>query len=289
MKNAMFHSDIIETSRVIYTPSEFARLSLFHIQEIGTLHAENKHVSKRDKLSSYLFFVVHFGSGKLTYDGIEYELNPGDCVFIDCKKNYSHETSDDLWMLSWIHFDGPSLAMIYQKYKERGGQPAFHPTNSDEYVHILQRLKRIIASETYVKDMQINENLSKILTLLMEDSWNVETHSNYTKHYDIYEIKKYLDENYTQKITLDEISERYYINKFYLTRVFKEQFGTSINNYLLSLRITQAKSELRFTNKSIEQVGLDAGIGSGNYFSRTFTKFEGISPSEYRNQWRGGQ
>lgn len=95
----------------------------------------------------------------------------------------------------------------------------------------------------------------------------------------------YLDENYTKKITLDELAERYYINKFYLTRIFKAQYGTSINAYLQEIRITQAKHELRFSDKSIEEIATECGIGELYYFSRVFKNIEGISPSEYRKQW----
>ena len=108
----------------IYTPSDFAKLSLFHIQEIGSLQATKPHTSKRENLSSYLFFIVNSGSGTLLYNNETYDLKMGDCVFIDCRHLYSHTTSDDLWSLSWIHFDGPSVANIYQKYMERGGLPA---------------------------------------------------------------------------------------------------------------------------------------------------------------------
>ena len=100
-------------------------------------------------------------------------------------------------------------------------------------------------------------------------------------------IKNYLDENYAKKIALDDLSERYFINKYYLTRIFKEQFGVSIMDYLLSVRITHAKNMLRFTDKSAEEIGLSCGIGDVYYFSRVFKKVEGVSVREYRKQWCG--
>ena len=59
----------------------------------------------------------------------------------------------------------------------------------------------------------------------------------------------------------------------------------SINSYLLQLRITHAKQLLRFTDETAEAIGIECGIGPLNYFSRTFKKVEGITPSEYRRQW----
>lgn len=70
-----------------------------------------------------------------------------------------------------------------------------------------------------------------------------------------------------------------------MTRIFKEQFGISINNYLLQIRITRAKELLRFTDLSVEKIGADCGILDANYFARTFKKAEGVSPGEFRKLW----
>jgi len=90
------------------------------LQEIGSLTAQKPHTSRRNNLASYLFFMVISGSGTLEYDGISYDLTVGDCVFIDCKKPYFHRSSEDLWTLKWVHFYGPNMAGIYEKYTERG-------------------------------------------------------------------------------------------------------------------------------------------------------------------------
>ena len=279
---ALFHGDLVNTSRIIYTPSDFAKLSLLYIQEIGFLQATKPHISKRENLSSYLFFMVHSGSGVLSYGEIAYPLSAGDC-----RKPYFHQTSEDLWKLSWVHFNGPTAANIYQKYIERGGLPAFRTDSLSAYADTFDNLFQTAASASYVRDMEINAYLSKLFSLLMADSWHPGEGRVGTKKTNLLEIKQYLDAHYAEKITLHDLAERYFINKYYLTRVFKEQFGVSINNYLLSVRITSAKNALRFTDKSAEQIGQECGIGDVYYFSRVFKKVEGVSIREYRKQWGG--
>lgn len=73
------------------------------------------YTSTRTDLVSFLCFVVLSGKGSLKYEGVDYELGAGDCVFIDCRKAYSHSTSDDLWSLQWCHFYAPSLPAVYEK------------------------------------------------------------------------------------------------------------------------------------------------------------------------------
>lgn len=285
MSSPYFHSNLVESHRILYTPSNFAKTSLMHLQEIGELHAKRTHISKRSNLASYLFFMVLSGSGKLEYENTEYDLSAGDCIFIDCRKPYYHQTSENLWNLKWIHFYGPGMINIYEKYSERGGCPCFRPNHPDKLLEIWERLYKLADSADYIRDMRINETINTLLTLLMEESWHPEFSKTGSKKQNLLEIKNYLDTVYLEKITLDDLASRFYINKFYLTRVFKEQFGVSIVTYLLQSRITHAKQLLRFTEKTVEAIGLESGIGPLNYFSRVFKKIEGITPTEYRQKW----
>lgn len=286
MDASLFRGNLVDSKRILYTPSSFAKTSLIHLQEIGELEAKRPHSSSRENLSSYLFFMVLDGSGILEYEGNTHELIKGDCVILDCRKTYLHRTSEDLWHLKWIHFYGANMSSIYGKYIERGGLPCFHPDKLNAYEQIWQRLYDIAESSDYIRDMRIFENLTALLTLLMEESWHPDSGGKMTvKKQNLQNVKDYLDSHYREKITLDELAGMFFINKFYLTRIFKEQFGISINSYLQQIRITHAKQLLRFTDKTIEEIGVECGMNDPNYFSRTFKKIEGISPGEFRKTW----
>ena len=298
-------SDSVSSTRLIYTPSAFARSSLIHLQETGTLQALRPHKNERSNLHSYLFFTVLSGFGKLSYCGRDYDLRPGDCIFIDCRKSYSHETgisgstikqkdnfadispADALWSLQWCHFDGPNMNAIYQKYQERGGKPFFQTEYVSKYHNILADLYKIADSADYVRDMRIHEKLSSLLTLLMEDAWDPETESqNITNTVDIQQIKDYLDTNYLHKISLDTLASKFYINKYYLLTLFKERYGVTVNTYLNQMRITYVKQQLRFSDRTIDSLATELHI-EPTYLSRLFKKVEGISPSEFRRIWKG--
>lgn len=278
-------SSSVSSSRIIYTPSTFARTSLLHLQEVGSLQAVHPHISQREDLVSFLCFIVLSGGGELSYVEQTYQLSEGDCVFIDCRKAYSHSTSDNLWSLQWCHFYAPSLPAVYEKYKERGGRPVFHPDDLASFTSILTELYDLASSPDYIRDMRINEKLGTLLTLLMEQSWHPESVTVSRKRMELAAVKEYLDEHYTEKIMLEELAEKFFINKFYLSKIFKETYGTTVNNYLISKRITRAKQLLRFTDMTVDEIGAAVGMGDANYFSRLFHKVEGISPREFRKQW----
>lgn len=290
MPTSMFYGELVTSDRIIYTPSDFAKMNLLYLQETGSLKAQKPHTSSRSNLNSYLFFMVTEGSGTLTYNDVQYDLQPGYCGFIDCHKQYAHQSSENLWTLKWAHFNGSNMKDIYKKYLERGGLPCFDSHHFGKYDAILTQLFQVASSSSYVKDMQIFEKLASILTLLMEESWNPNRKANggnlsHTKKQDLLTIKDYLDLHFTDKIALEDLAHIFYINKFYLTRVFKEQFGVTINNYIIQLRITNAKQLLRFSDQTIDEIALECGYDDSNYFSRLFKKVEGLSPSEYRTRW----
>lgn len=278
-------SSSVSSSRIIYTPSTFARASLLHLQEVGSLQAIHPHTSTRTNLLSFLCFIVLSGKGELSYEEQIYQLSEGDCVFIDCRKAYIHSKSNDLWSLQWCHFYAPSLPAVYEKYKERGGRPVFHSDDLTPFRLLLTDLYNLASSSDYIRDMRINEKLGSLLTLLMEQSWHPESVTVSRKRMELAVVREYLDEYFTEKIMLEELAEKFFINKFYLSKIFKETYGTTVNNYLISKRITRAKQLLRFTDMTVDEVGVAVGMGDANYFSRMFRKVEGISPREYRKQW----
>jgi YesN/AraC family two-component response regulator len=178
------------------------------------------------------------------------------------------------------------MSGIYEKYVERGGKPVFHSDSTSAYCALLTELFDIAKSTDYTRDMKIYEKLVTLLNLLMDESWNPgDRTKNKSRKQNLQNVKDYLDQNYTEKITLDDLAEMFYINKFYLTRVFKEQFGVSVNNYLLQVRITHAKQMLRFTDLPIEKIAQACGMSDANYFARMFKKVEGCTAGEFRRVW----
>ncbi len=291
MKASMFDDDfVVQSNRIIYTASSFAKANTIHLQETGELKALKPHTSYRENLDSYLFFFVLKGSGNVHFKEKDYFLSEGDCAFLDCRQPYFHRTNaDDLWQLKWAHFYGSNMNGIYNKYLQRGGLPCFTSQSPQKYRELLEELYNIAASDLYVRDMKIYEKLTALLSLLMEESWNPTVHSTSGhKHSkcEIQAVKDYIDQRYTEKISLNALARTFYINKFHLTRVFKMNYGISINNYIQQLRITQAKHLLRFSALSIQIIAQKCGIDDANYFSRMFKKIEGVSPGEFRRMWK---
>ena len=270
----------VQSKRIIYTPSKFAKESLIYLQEVGTSKTLSLNKNTRNKLNSYLFFIVLEGNGTLIYKDNEYKLNENSCVFIDCK--YKHSHISDNFKIAWLHFYGKEMESIYNKYLDRNGKFVFKASNINDYLKIIDNIMEIVEGESFIKDMEIYGNITNLLCKIMKETiYNDDS----KKKYNLEDIRKYLDENYANEISLDNLSNTFYINKFYLTRAFKDKYGITINAYLLDKRMMKAKELLRYSNNSIDDIAKLCGIKDQNYFSRIFKKVEGTSPIKYRKMW----
>ena len=281
-------SELTDSYRILSTPSTFAKDTLFYIQEIGKLKSLKSHTSKRESLDSFLFFIVLSGSGFLTYEGRPYSLESGDCIFIDCKKTYSHESTDsDPWELMWVHFNGPLMNNYYCYFYNNSNSIWLHPQNLTEFSYILEKLLGLAEMKNPESELISSHLLNSIVTkILTENPYSKRGEIN-TITYKIKLIKDYIDGNFKKKIPLDMIADEFFISKYHMSREFKKAYGITIANYIIAKRITHAKELLRFSDLQIEEIGQKCGIKDNSYFNKIFRKFEGMTASDYRKKWRG--
>ena len=95
-------------------------------------------------------------------------------------------------------------------------------------------------------------------------------------------VKRYIDQHFKETLTLDQLAEEAHMNKFYLSHAFKQEFGVSPINYLISCRIEESKYLLAETDLSISQIAQLLNFSSPSYFSQVFRRTQAVSPVEFR-------
>ena len=297
MKSSLFEkyktSEVTNTRRVICTPGQFTRDHFFYIQEAGYLKSLQPHLSKRSGLQSYLFMIVLSGSGTVSYSVsssndtihlLPVSANAGDCFFLDCSKEYTHISSEnDPWELLWIHFYGVQADGYYQYFANRSDWH-FRTSHYAELVSSIQTILQLHENRNDDTDLLAAREITNILTLLCTQTTDKTSGTNELSE-KLCLIRDFLDEHYSETITLDFLSNHFYISKYYLSREFKKEFGTTIIQYLLTKKITYAKELLRYSNSSIEEIAALCGISDQSYFNKIFRKLEGCTASEYRKKW----
>lgn len=95
------------------------------------------------------------------------------------------------------------------------------------------------------------------------------------------EIKKYLEENTLASVTLDDVCSKFCFSKTYIKSLFKEVTGGSIMQHFISLKLDVARKFISEGNLTFSEIAEKCGFSSVHYFSRTFKKHTGMTPTEY--------
>lgn len=119
-------------------------------------------------------------------------------------------------------------------------------------------------------------SLNEIINLI-----NNNRNSLYDKNNIINYIIHHMEKNYNFNITVEEISKKLGYNKYYILHLFKEKIGISLHQYIIQLRIKEAKQKNR--NNNLLDIALENGFFDQSHFIRHFKKYEGITPKEYYN------
>lgn len=112
--------------------------------------------------------------------------------------------------------------------------------------------------------------------------------SDKVQHYDklslICEILKYIDSNYYNNISINDIINHFALNKSYVMNIFKDKIGTTFHQYLNKERVFKSLNLLKNTELSITDIAYETGFDNQRTFNRLFKKYINLTPSEYKSK-----
>jgi YesN/AraC family two-component response regulator len=92
----------------------------------------------------------------------------------------------------------------------------------------------------------------------------------------------YIDNNFTEKISLSTVAQFVHLHPQYFSKYFKKNVGITFTDYIAKLRIKKAKKLMLNSNRTIAQISLEVGYTDPAYFSKVFSKYENHSPYKYK-------
>ncbi|MBQ3912069.1 MAG: AraC family transcriptional regulator [Lachnospiraceae bacterium] len=115
------------------------------------------------------------------------------------------------------------------------------------------------------------------------------THSSLPKnpkHQKVDDVAKYIATNCTSPLSLESVADTFFVNKCYLSRIFKEITGFTINEYINVHRIQKAQELLSSTDMSVTDIASECGYESLTYFEKVFKTYREITPLKYRSEYK---
>ena len=140
-------------------------------------------------------------------------------------------------------------------------------------------LKPIAYEELAARLRQAREEAEKRFYIEKEPEMEVPAHSRIRL---IQDVKDYVNTHLSEDLSSALIAKRFFMNPDYLNRLFKEDEGMTLHQYVLDRRMDFVKQQLLATNLSINQIAQSAGYDNFSYFSQMFRKNTGLTPGDFR-------
>lgn len=257
-----------------YTPSQMAKRLFFYPIAAGDFYCTVRYHVNREQYNSILVLFVLDGEMLLRQDGMELRAKGGELLLVDCYRQHEYAALQDTHTL-WVHFDGANSRELFQELKQQRGQKQKY---GQEMLETVQGIVKGVSEAAPESELSIQ--LHALVCRLFAGS-SVPEQAN-TRGRQIAKGKEYMKQHLEEPIAIEEIAEHVSMSVSYFTKVFREMTGFSPYEYLLRLRLEQAKELLLQTELSVGEIAYRSGFHSDSNFIYFFKKETGISPLKFR-------
>lgn len=267
------------------TPNESVKKLPFYITEIGHFFARKEYTVEREYHDSYLFVFSVKGNGEIVSDNVSFELPEGCVCMIDCRKPHKYSSVSHNWEFIWFHFNGCAAQSAFEIiYKD--GLKAVQIYKKKDFEQAFDFLTHAVTDTALMSSFKISANIHDILNTVFESAITPE-HSKYSMpyHNDIEAAAEYIEKNYSQPISIDDLVAVIHMSKFYFVRIFHKIMGVPPYSYITNYRINQAKILLHSTNKTVAEIAEQCGFLDTSNFITHFKKHTGQTPLKYRKDF----
>ncbi|MCT4798897.1 response regulator [Exiguobacterium profundum] len=170
---------------------------------------------------------------------------------------------DGIELMEWVHDHASSSKLVVL-------------TGYDEYSY-MRRAIQYGSFDYLLKPIDpdvLNDTLSRALAGVMTES----------SEDPIAQIGTYIEQHFAEELSLQGMSERFYLSREYISRRFKQQYGVNLSEYVLTIRMNEAKRLLETSRQRIYEVAQAVGFSDDKYFRKVFKKQVGVTPNEFREQ-----
>ncbi len=275
--------------------------NIINITEIITIHYyefDKTFTFSGEKHNFWEMVYVDKGMVEIKSDNSDIILKQGEIIFHKPNEFHSIKSYNSAPNIFVISFVCKSLSMTYlEGYKTQINEQLkpfitsiLHEANNAYVIPKNDiRLKKLqpkqptkIGSEQLIKSYLEQFLILLIRGLTEKNSLTLFPAKENMENYLVSEIKKYIKSNLYKKITINEICKKFGYSKSYLSQLFNLQSSNSLIKYYKNCQIEEAKKLIREGRFTITEVSDKLAFDNPQYFSRTFKKYTGLTPSEFK-------
>lgn len=255
-------------------------MDIFYENKTLMIEYNNDHMLMNKPHMHKAFEIIYVRKGQtIAYaDNNSYMLNPGDTFISFPNQIHYYDT---------VH-SGEFMVIIFMPeiVYEYGAQlsksvPDTNYIQASDSKNISSVFNKIYKAEGDYKYLAINGYINVIMSMILPHLKlkTVSAENNSTIH----SIMDFCSHNFKENVTLDLIAENLHLSKYYISHLINKRLNLSFNEYINSLRISEACALLKQNKIKIADISEAVGFGTIRSFNRSFKRAMGISPLEYRN------
>ena len=251
-----------------------------NVYNCGNQNIEIEHYTKPDY---YIFYFVKEGKGYVTVRQATHKVGAGQGFVLfpneEARVKSEHKGAMNV---TWVAFSGH----LVDRYLSRAKLSVYKPVFSDNSEHEVEAMfDRLLAVSTTLPNRycKIMAQLYSIFGFLLDNAFDIKPEAVSPEFY-LIKALDFIDANYQDDISVEDIAANAGINRKALYAVFKSLTGFSPKDYLIYYRMCKATALLKDENLSIEVVAVSVGYSDQFHFSKEFKKNVGVSPSVYRRR-----
>lgn len=249
-----------------------------------------------------LFEIDFINEGEIDFMSTSkiFHMKKGDAVFINSGVMHAYEnTSEREASLTAILFDMNYLSGMNSLIESKYIYPIMRCGSLDTFlispdtldgVKIMERVLsavELMEKEPYGYEIKLKNIMNDFWLHLIDVTTELRSNSSEKISSDASHIKaliRFIQENYSEKITLKDIAKSSNISERECNRCFQRSINTSPINYLNDFRVRRAAQLLFSSDMTVIEIGEECGFSSSSYFGKMFKEKMGCTPSEYRNR-----
>ncbi len=255
-------------------------------------------INRFDDCRSYdsrLFYMIS-GDITVTTENDKFHLESGNLVYIPAGTKY--KLKGKYLRLAVIAFDPtddwcdevfPILPAGVEEFNEK----LCHTKDFSPFDKVLHLKDADSERENFIKMCDIatssegawREHLSAMIKLVLLKLWE-SVSENALPIRMVESLDAYIRENSRDEISNTEIGAIFGYHPFYVSKLLKDKKGITLRQYIISYRIKSAKRLLESTGRSIAEIAEETGFTDASYFTKTFKSLTGLTPKEFRNQYK---
>lgn len=270
------------------SPSQMTKDHLLYCEIAGVISTRPDYHVQRTALDTILVCHITDGKGTLDYQNRQYPLHQGSLFIIDCMEPHYYSSDPQHPMeLTYLHMNGSAIRYYYQQITQQRQHLFAVPPNSaavSSINRITALMKERHADNDLVCNIHIHTFLTELIRLSQDTSTSASTQSS--KQLLTEDIQAYIANHLSSDLTVSDIAHEFGVSQSHLLRLFKAHANHSLYDYILKMRLNTFKHLLLNTDQSISECLYAAGFKDHSNLSRYFKKHEGITPKEYRQNYK---